>query len=65
MMRFVIFEALARKVPSEQIYLSMERHMSCAVKLCGQCQLGPVFVCRDGPVFSYQRMEPYLRLEDF
>lgn len=64
MMRFVIFEALARKVPAKQIYLSMERHMSCAVKLCGQCQLGPVFVCRDGPVFTYEQMEPYLRMED-
>jgi len=64
MMRYVIFEALARKAPANRVYLSMERHMNCAIGLCGHCQLGPVFVCRDGPVFTYERMEPYLRLED-
>lgn len=64
MMRFVIFEALARKVPSQQIYISMERNMSCAMGFCGHCQLGPAFVCKDGPVFSYPKMEPYLQWED-
>jgi NAD(P)H-flavin reductase len=65
MMRFVIFEALARKVRTEHIYLSMERNMNCALGFCGHCQLGPAFVCKDGPVFSYQQMEPYLHVEDF
>lgn len=65
MMRFVIFEALARKVRPEHIFLSMERNMNCALGLCGHCQLGPAFVCKDGPVFSYRQMEPYLHLEDF
>jgi NAD(P)H-flavin reductase len=65
MMRFVIFEALARRIKPEHIYLSMERNMNCALGLCGHCQLGPAFVCKDGPVFSYQEMEPYLHLEDF
>ncbi len=64
MMRFVIFEALARKVRPEHIYLSMERNMKCAVGFCGHCLLGPAFVCKDGPVFSYAQMEPYLHLED-
>lgn len=64
MMRFVIFEALARKVPSDQIHISMERNMNCAVGFCGHCQLGPAFVCKDGPVFTYEQMEPYLHLED-
>ncbi len=64
MMRFVIFEALARKVRRENIYLSMERNMNCAVGFCGHCQLGPAFVCKDGPVFTYQQMEPYLHLEE-
>jgi NAD(P)H-flavin reductase len=39
-------------VADEQIWLTMERHMDCGVGLCGHCQLGPRFVCRDGPVFS-------------
>jgi NAD(P)H-flavin reductase len=30
----------------------MERHMQCGIGLCGHCQMGPYFVCRDGPVFS-------------
>jgi NAD(P)H-flavin reductase len=64
MMRFVIFEALARKVRPEHIYISMERNMKCAVAFCGHCQLGPAFVCKDGPVFTYEKMEPYLHLED-
>lgn len=65
MMRFVINEAISRGIPSAQIYLSMERNMSCAMGFCGHCQLGPVFICKDGPVFSYPEMEPYLNLEDF
>lgn len=64
MMRFVIFEALARKVGPEHIFLSMERNMNCAVGFCGHCQLGPTFICKDGPVFSYERIEPYFHLED-
>ena len=64
MMRFVAFEALARRIDPKHIYLSMERNMGCAIGLCGKCQLGPSFVCKDGPVFSYEQMEPYLLLED-
>jgi len=33
--------------------------------ICGHCQLGPVFVCKDGPIFTYAQMEPYMNLEDF
>jgi NAD(P)H-flavin reductase len=65
MMRFVIYEALNRGVSPADSYLSLERNMNCAVGFCGHCQLGPTFVCRDGPVFTYERMEPYLSVEDF
>jgi NAD(P)H-flavin reductase len=65
MIRFVIFEALARKIPAERIFLSMERNMNCAIGHCGHCQLGPAFICKDGPVFSYRKMEPYMHLEDY
>lgn len=64
MMRFVVFEALARKVPPQSIYVSMERNMSCAMGFCGHCQVGPYFVCKDGPVFSYEQVEPLFNLED-
>ncbi len=64
MMRFVVFEALARRIRPEHIHISMERNMNCAVGLCGHCQLGPTFVCKDGPVFPYAAMEPYFHIED-
>jgi NAD(P)H-flavin reductase len=65
MMRFVVFEALARKVRPENIFVSMERNMSCAMGFCGHCQIGPYFVCKDGPVFDYRQAEPFFNLEDF
>lgn len=65
MMRFVIDEALSQGCSPQRVFLSMERNMNCAVGLCGHCQLGPAFICKDGPVFRYDHMEPYLRLEDY
>lgn len=65
MMKFVIIEALSRGIAAEEIALSMERNMNCAIGFCGHCQLGPEFVCKDGPVFSYDRMAPYLDVEEF
>jgi NAD(P)H-flavin reductase len=38
------------------IYLSMERNMKCAIGLCGHCQYGPYFICKDGPVMSFDRI---------
>jgi NAD(P)H-flavin reductase len=64
MMRFVVFEALARKVRPESIFVSMERNMSCAMGFCGHCQIGPYFVCKDGPVFNFRQVETYFSLED-
>ena len=42
-----------RGVTAESIYLSLERNMQCGTGVCGHCQMGPYFVCRDGPVFRY------------
>ncbi len=65
MMRFVVYEALARRLPENNIYVSFERNMKCGFGSCGHCQLGPYFVCKDGPVFSYNRLQPYFNVEDF
>jgi NAD(P)H-flavin reductase len=65
MIRFVIFEALARKISADRIFLSVERNMNCAIGHCGHCQLGPAFICKEGPIFSYRQMEPYMHLEDY
>jgi NAD(P)H-flavin reductase len=64
MMRFVVFEALARRVAASRIHLTLERNMNCAVGLCGHCQLGPMFICKNGPVFTYEQLEPYMHVED-
>ena len=65
MIHFVIYEAMARRIPKEQIYVSMERNMKCGVGFCGHCQFGPTFVCKEGPVFSYAAIEPFFGVEDF
>jgi NAD(P)H-flavin reductase len=57
MIRFTAIELHRRGVPPGQIYVSMERNMKCAIGLCGHCQFGPVFVCRDGPVLPYERIQ--------
>ena len=51
MMRFVTRELETHGLQREDIYLSMERNMKCAVGFCGHCQYGPHFICKDGPVF--------------
>jgi len=56
MMRFTVIELERRGVDHSQIYLSMERNMKCGVGLCGHCQLGPRFVCKDGPVYRCDRV---------
>jgi NAD(P)H-flavin reductase len=51
MMRFTSDALLAAGVTHDRQWLTMERHMKCAVGFCGRCQMGPHLVCRDGPVF--------------
>lgn len=65
MMRFVIYEALARRIGKECIYVSLERNMKCGVGYCGHCQFGPVFLCKEGPVFTYAQIEPFFGVEEF
>lgn len=64
MMRYTARSGLDRGLSPQQIWLSLERNMQCAAGFCGHCQLGPAFVCKDGPVFRYDRMAPYLETED-
>jgi NAD(P)H-flavin reductase len=60
MMRFTAAELEKRGVAPEQLYVSMERNMKCAIGLCGHCQFGPRFVCKDGPVFQYSDVQDWL-----
>jgi NAD(P)H-flavin reductase len=53
MMRFTVAELQKRGIESADIYVSLERNMKCGIGLCGHCQYGPAFICKDGAVFSY------------
>lgn len=57
MYKFVIKELLEKEIPTDQIFLSLERHMKCGVGKCGHCQIGNVYCCQDGPVFSYNQIK--------
>lgn len=57
MYRFVLLELLSRGLPEEQILVSLERRMKCGTGKCGHCQINNLYVCRDGPVFSYARIK--------
>ncbi len=64
MMRFTALELQKRGLTTERIHASLERNMKCAVGLCGHCQFGPTFICRDGPVFRYERVKPLLGVRE-
>lgn len=61
MMRFAGAALCDAGVAARDIHLSMERNMKCAIGQCGRCQFGPTFICRDGPVFSHERIAPLMR----
>lgn len=52
-------------VPADAIWLSLERNMQCAVGWCGHCQIGPYFVCHDGPVFAWSDVGGLLQSKGF
>ncbi len=57
MFRFVIRELLKIGFPEESIILTLERLMKCGVGKCGHCNIGPKYVCLDGPVFNYKELK--------
>jgi NAD(P)H-flavin reductase len=64
MMRFVLRELEARGVAAEDVWVSLERSMKCGVGLCGHCQLGGAFVCKDGPVMRADRVASLLNVRE-
>jgi len=64
MMRFTIDALQQRGLALDRIFVSMERNMKCAIGLCGHCQFGPTFVCRDGPVFRFDRIAPFFNIRE-
>lgn len=65
MIRFTVETLNDRGVDDERIHVSMERNMKCAVGFCGHCQFGGAFVCRDGPVFSFDRIADIFGVREY
>jgi NAD(P)H-flavin reductase len=65
MMRFTMMELMNRGLAAEHIFVSMERNMKCAIGLCGHCQFGPSFICKDGPVMRYDQVLPWFGIREF
>jgi NAD(P)H-flavin reductase len=65
MMRVVCDHMLDNNVSASQLFLSMERNMQCAVGHCGHCQYGSRFICKDGPVFSYDKVRDLFETKGF
>ena len=64
MMRLTARELLALGVPAARVRISLERNMRCGVAECGHCQLGPLLLCRDGPVVGYPVAAPLLAVRE-
>jgi NAD(P)H-flavin reductase len=60
MIRATARELLGRGMSTGDIFVSIERNMKCGIGLCGHCQIGPFFVCKDGPVFAYDILREWL-----
>jgi NAD(P)H-flavin reductase len=62
MMRFGAIALQGSGLPPTSIHVSMERSMKCAVGHCGHCQLRELFICKDGPVFRLDVIEPLMNV---
>lgn len=65
MMQAAVKVLLTRQLPEQHIYLSMERNMVCGIGHCGHCQFGGLFICKDGPVFTYAAIKALLGQQGF
>jgi NAD(P)H-flavin reductase len=64
MMRFSVIELKNHGVDEKNIHVTMERNMKCAIGFCGHCQLGPTFICKEGPVFSFDLIKPFFGIRE-
>jgi NAD(P)H-flavin reductase len=64
MMRVTVGALLQRGLSAERTYVSLERSMSCGIGHCGHCQLGPILICRDGPVFTWDEVAHWLAVRE-
>jgi NAD(P)H-flavin reductase len=59
MIGFVVNNLVQLGFSKENIYTTLERRMKCGIGKCGRCNIGDLYVCKDGPVFTYDLLERY------
>jgi NAD(P)H-flavin reductase len=64
MMHYAVRGLLNQGMRADQIHLSLERNMKCAVGFCGHCQFGPSFICKEGPVLCYDRIQNWFEMKE-
>lgn len=57
MYKFALMSLKTKRIPEDNIYLSLERRMKCGVGKCGHCQINHSYVCQDGPVYHYPELK--------
>ncbi len=57
MIKFVIQDLIELGFKDEQIYTTLEMRMKCGIGMCGRCNIGNLYVCKDGPVFSWDQIK--------
>lgn len=64
MIKFTVKDLITKKnIPEDRIYISIERRMRCGIGQCGHCQIGPFFICKDGPIFQFSKIKKYFEVE--
>jgi len=64
MMKFATIELLGMGFRESNLYLSMEKNMSCGIGKCGHCRIGTYYTCKDGPVFTYDKIKGFHEVWD-
>jgi len=64
MMKFATKKVLEMGFKEDNIYLSMEKNMSCGLGKCGHCRIGIYYACKDGPVFPYSKIKTFPEIWD-
>jgi sulfite reductase subunit B len=64
MMKFATKKLLEMGFEAANLYLSMEKNMSCGIGKCGHCRIGTYYACKDGPVFQYSKIKDFPEIWD-
>ncbi|MBC7248150.1 MAG: FAD/NAD(P)-binding protein [Actinobacteria bacterium] len=57
MIKFVLQNLEKLGFTPDQVYTTLENRMKCGIGKCGRCNVGHLYVCKDGPVFSYSQLK--------